>query len=134
MKRVLVGGVFNIIHPGHIYFLEQAKKLGNVTVVLANDKRARKKGYFIPAKYRKKVLDSIKYVDKVIVGNEDDMFKIVKKVKPDIIALGFDQKIDLEKLRKTIKEEKLKTKIVKIPRFRNFSTEKIIKNKKWNCC
>ena len=92
-KKVLAGGCFNVIHPGHIYFLKEAKKLGDeLIVVLANDKN-NKKPYAVPAKERKKLLESLSIADKVLIGNLKDKAKIVKRLKPDIIALGYDQKL-----------------------------------------
>ncbi len=92
-KKVLVGGCFNLIHPGHIYFLKEAKKLGDeLIVVLTNDKNNRKP-YAISAKRRKRALESLNIADKILIGDSKDKTKIVKKVKPGIIALGYDQKL-----------------------------------------
>ena len=92
-KKILVGGSFNSIHPGHIYFLKEAKKLGDkLIVVLTNDKN-NKKPYAIPAKERKRLLKFLNIADKIFIGGSKDKIKIVKKVKPDIIALGYDQKL-----------------------------------------
>lgn len=92
-KKVLAGGCFNRIHPGHIYFLKEAKKLGNeLIVVLTNDKN-NKKPYAVSAKERKKILKSLNIADKIFIGDPKNKIKIVKKVKPDIIALGYDQKL-----------------------------------------
>lgn len=92
-KKILVGGCFNSIHPGHIYFLKEAKKLaGKLIVVLTNDKN-NKKPYAIPAKERKRLLESLNIADEILIGEPDDKTKIIKKVKPDIIALGYDQKL-----------------------------------------
>jgi FAD synthetase len=92
-KKVLVGGSFNAIHPGHVYFLNEAKKLGDeLIVVLANDKN-NKKRYAISARERKKLLKSLNIADKILVGDSKDKTKVIKKIKPDIIALGYDQKL-----------------------------------------
>lgn len=92
-KKVLAGGCFNSIHPGHIYFLKEAKKLGDeLIVVLANDKN-NKKPYAVLAKERKKLLESLHIANKILIGDPKDKTKIIKKIKPDIIALGYDQKI-----------------------------------------
>ncbi len=92
-KKILVGGCFNSIHPGHIYFLQEAKKLASeLIVVLTNDKN-NKKPYAISVKERKKLLKFLNIADKILIGDPKDKTKVVKKIKPDIIALGYDQKI-----------------------------------------
>ncbi|OYT57951.1 MAG: FAD synthase [Candidatus Aenigmarchaeota archaeon ex4484_14] len=121
MKTVLVGGVFNIIHPGHIYFLKKAKSFGKkLVVVLATDEKARQKTFFVPAKERRRVLESISFVDKVVVGDEENLFKIVLQEKPDIIVLGYDQ--DEEWLKKEIEKRGLKIKIKRLNRYGTYST------------
>ena len=93
MTKVLVGGCFNTIHPGHIYFLESAKKLGDeLIVVLANDDN-NKKPYAVLAEERKKMIEKLNIADKVFIGDSDSKAKIVETLKPDIIALGYDQKM-----------------------------------------
>ena len=112
-KKVLVGGCFNKIHSGHIYFLKEAKKLGDkLIVVLANDKN-NKKPYALPAKERKRLLRSLNIADKILIGYFEDKIKIVKKVKPNIIALGYDQELPegLENL-----------KHIRIKKLSNYST------------
>jgi FAD synthetase len=114
-KKVLVGGCFNRIHPGHIYFLKQAKKLGDkLIVVLANDKN-NKKPYALPAKKRKKMLESLNIADEILIGEAKDRTRIAKKIKPDFIALGYDQKIipGLEKF-----------KYIRIKKIGSYSTRK----------
>lgn len=113
-KKILVGGCFNSIHPGHIYFLKEAKKLaGKLIVVLTNDKN-NKKPYAIPAKERKRLLESLNIADEILIGDPGDKTKIVKKVKPDIIALGHDQKLP---------EGLEGFKYIRIKRLGNYSTK-----------
>lgn len=114
-KKVLVGGCFNRIHPGHIYFLKQAKKLGDkLIVVLTNDKN-NKKPYAFPAKERKKMLKSLNITDEILIGESKDKTRIAKKIKPDFIVLGYDQKVmpGLEKF-----------KYIRIKKLGNYSTRK----------
>jgi len=95
LKVVLSGGVFDIIHPGHIHTLYAAKLLGDVlVVVVATDKTAEKMKKRVPIhnqKLRCQLVNSLKIVDLCIIGEEGDIFQTVKKVKPQIIALGYDQ-------------------------------------------
>jgi len=94
-KIVLAGGVFDIIHPGHIHTLNAAKALGGILVVaIATDKTAEKMKKRSPLhnqELRRELVTSLSMVDKAIVGHEDDIFQTVKEVKPDIIVLGYDQ-------------------------------------------
>ena len=94
-KIVLAGGVFDIIHPGHIHTLNDAKKLGDVlVVVIATDKTAVKMIKRKPlhnAELRRELVSSLTMVDMCIIGDEEDIFKTVDLVKPEIIALGYDQ-------------------------------------------
>lgn len=95
MKRVLVFGTFDILHPGHIYFLEQAKKYGDFLIVsLARDSNVRKIKKHHPTHTeleRKKLLQSLNIPDHVVLGAKTDYIKHIIKQKPDVIALGYDQ-------------------------------------------
>ncbi len=92
---VLAGGVFDIIHPGHIYTLNAAKALGDVLVVViatANTAvKMKKRRPLHSEKQRQDLIASLSMVDLCLVGSEGDIFKTVELVKPDIIALGYDQ-------------------------------------------
>ncbi len=95
LKVVLAGGVFDIIHPGHIHTLNAAKALGDVLiVVIATDKTAEKMKKRLPLhsqEQRKMLVDALSVVDLSIVGHEGDIFKTVDFIRPQIIALGYDQ-------------------------------------------
>ena len=95
LKVVLAGGVFDIIHPGHIHTLNAAKALGDVLiVVIATDKTAEKMKKRLPLHnqdQRKTLVDSLSVVDLSVVGHEGDIFKTVDLIRPQVIALGYDQ-------------------------------------------
>ena len=95
LKVVLAGGVFDIIHPGHIHTLNAAKALGDVLiVVIATDKTAEKQKKRLPLHnqdQRKMLVDALSVVDLSVVGHEGDIFKTVEFIQPQIIALGYDQ-------------------------------------------
>jgi len=103
-RKVLVGGVFEIIHPGHIHFLREASKLGRVVVIVARDDTVRKlKGRepIVPEKQRLEVVKSIKYVAEAYLGEPGlDIEKTLRRVKPDIVFLGPDQSFLEELLKK----------------------------------
>ena len=92
---VLAGGVFDIIHPGHISTLNAAKALGDVlVVVVATDNTAvkmKKRNPLHSQEQRQELVKSLKVVDLCLIGQENDIFKTVNFVKPQIIALGYDQ-------------------------------------------
>ncbi len=94
-KIVLAGGVFDIIHPGHIHTLNAAKALGDVLVVaIATDKTAQKMKKRSPLhnqELRCELVSCLSMVDKAVIGHEDDIFETVKEIKPSIIVLGYDQ-------------------------------------------
>ena len=95
LRVVLAGGVFDIIHPGHIYTLNSAKALGDVlVVVVATDTTAQKMKKRKPLhkqNQRKDLVSSLSMVDLCVIGQEGDIFKTVELIKPEIIALGYDQ-------------------------------------------
>ena len=95
LRVVLAGGVFDIIHPGHIYTLNAAKTLGDVlVVVVATDNTAvkmKKRNPLHSQEQRQELVNSLSIVDLCLIGQEDDIFKTVNRVKPEIIALGYDQ-------------------------------------------
>ncbi len=112
MTRVLVGGVFDLFHKGHEHFLREAKKLGDeLIVVITTDKHAKKKGIHENQKTRARKVRESGIPDKVIIGYEGKNYmRIVKEVKPDIIALGYDQKLPVPKR----EVEKFGIKVVRI--------------------
>ena len=94
-KIVIAGGVFDIIHPGHIHTLNAAKALGDVLVVaIATDKTAQKMKKRPPLhnqELRRELVSYLSMVDRAVIGHEDDIFETVKGIKPNIIVLGYDQ-------------------------------------------
>ncbi|MDH5416197.1 MAG: FAD synthase [Nitrosopumilus sp.] len=95
LQVVLAGGVFDIIHPGHIHTLNAAKALGDVlVVVVATDNTAvkmKKRSPIHSQEQRQELVNSLSMVDLCLIGKEDDIFKTVNLVRPEIIALGYDQ-------------------------------------------
>jgi FAD synthetase len=111
MVRVMASGVFDIIHTGHISYLQQAKALGDeLIVVVACDNTVRKNKHepITPEKMRVEIVNALKSVDKAILGKDGDIFNTVKEIKPDIIVLGFDQSFKEEELKKKLEEQSLK--------------------------
>jgi FAD synthetase len=125
MKIVMATGTFDIIHPGHGTYLEEARKLGGDTarliVVVARDctVRARKRVPVVDENQRLEVVKMLKPVDEAYLGDTEDMFKIVKKINPDIIAIGPDQKFDILQLNEDLKIRNIDAKVIKITKYNN---------------
>lgn len=124
-KTVLASGTFDLLHLGHVKYLEEAKKAGGknaeLIVIVARDGTVEKrKGTtpVIPENQRRALVESLKIVDEAILGYEDfDIGKVIEKIKPDIIAVGHDQNGIEETVRNYVKEKGLKIKIVRIGKF-----------------
>ncbi len=98
-KTVLASGVFDLLHLGHVRFLEEAKKAGGknakIIVIIARDSTVEKmKGRkpIMSEDQRCALVESLKVVDEAVLGYEGlDIGEVIEKIKPDIIALGYDQ-------------------------------------------
>lgn len=117
LTRVLATGTFDILHPGHVYFLTQAKALGDeLFVIVARDSNVTHKPKpIIPEEQRLEMVNALGAVDKAILGSEKDMFEPLKEIRPDIIALGYDQRFDAEILEKELIKRGLPAKVMRIP-------------------
>ncbi|MDR2866731.1 MAG: FAD synthase [Methanomassiliicoccaceae archaeon] len=110
MVRVMASGVFDIIHTGHISYLEQAKAMGDeLVVVVACDRTVRKRKHepITPEAMRLRIIGSLKPVDVAVLGNDGDMFAIIEKIRPDIIVLGFDQAFSEDELRTELRKRNI---------------------------
>ncbi len=124
-KIVLASGTFDLLHLGHVKYLEEAKKAGGeyaeLIVIVARDETFEKmKGErpVMPEDQRRALVESLKVVDEAILGYEDlEISGVIKKIKPDIIAVGYDQGEIERKVQKAITEDELKVRVVKIGRF-----------------
>ena len=124
-KVVLASGVFDLLHLGHVRFLEEAKKTGGknaeLVVIIARDSTVEKtKGRkpIISENQRRALVESLKVVDEAVLGYENfDLGEVIKHVKPDVIALGYDQ-VEMEKAtKKYVNDHKLHIKVVRIGKF-----------------
>jgi FAD synthetase len=124
-KVVLASGVFDLLHLGHVRFLEEAKKTGGknaeLVVIIARDSTVEKtKGRkpIMSENQRRALVESLKVVDEAVLGFEKfDLGDVIEHVKPDIIALGYDQ-VDMEKAtKKYVNDHKLHVKVVRIGKF-----------------
>ncbi len=116
-KKILVAGTFDILHPGHLYLINEAAKMGDVYVIVATDKnREIYSGTtpIIPEEQRLEVIKSIKNVKEARLGRSDNnTLKTVEEISPDVILLGPDQKYNLETLKRELEKIGLNNIIVK---------------------
>ncbi len=132
MVRVLATGTFDILHPGHVFYLEQARKLGDeLCVIVARESMVMHKPKpLIPEGQRLKMVSVLRAVDHAVLGDEEDMFKPVLEIKPDIIALGYNQHFDEDKLRKELEKRGIRSEVIRIEDAADgayYSTRTIIK-------
>jgi len=118
LRIVLAGGVFDIIHPGHIHTLNAAKALGDVlVVVVATDNTAikmKKRNPIHSQEQRQELVNALGIVDLCLIGQENDIFKTVNHVKPQIIALGYDQIHQEQYITEGCKKIKLNAKVARL--------------------
>ncbi len=119
MVRVMATGVFDLLHPGHIYFLAEARKLGDeLWVVVARDSTARKFKHepITSEASRVQLVAALKPVERALLGHEGNIYDILDEIRPDIIALGYDQIHNEEKVLEECRRRNLPTKVVRLPR------------------
>ncbi len=124
MVKVMATGTFDLLHMGHIYYLKEAKKLGDtLVVVVATDTTVRKLKHnpITPQEIRVSLIKELKMVDEAYLGNEDDMYWIVEEIKPDIIALGFDQIHDEDTIKKELKKRKINVQVIRLSKYQGQS-------------
>ncbi|MDY6770264.1 MAG: adenylyltransferase/cytidyltransferase family protein [Candidatus Nanohaloarchaea archaeon] len=106
MTRVMAQGTFDLLHPGHLHYLEESAALGDeLYVVIARDSRKRaEKDLVMPEEARRTVVAALEVVDEAVLGSEDSIFDSVETIQPDIITLGYDQDHDENELEQTLQE------------------------------
>ena len=125
MRRVVATGTFDILHPGHIYYLEESRKLGDeLHVIVARDANVRHKPRpVIGEAQRLRVIQALKVVDRARLGDPTDMFRPIEEFDPAVITLGFNQHFSEEQLRDALKERGIGAKVVRIGEYTGDSCE-----------
>jgi len=121
----LASGTFDLLHLGHVRYLEEAKKAGGpnakLIVIVARDATVEKRRGTKPImseNQRRALVGSLKVVDEAILGYEDfDIEKVIEKINPNIIALGYDRSDIAQSVKRYVEEKKLNIEIVKISKF-----------------
>ena len=121
MKIVMAFGTFDSLHPGHLFYLREAKKHGKLVVVLARDRTVVEVKGKMP-KYgeqeRKQHLETTGIPDQVVLGSEGDKYGVIEELAPDIICLGYDQKFFADRLEEELKKRGLHARIIRIPPYK----------------
>jgi len=121
-KKVLIAGTFDLIHPGHLFLINEAAKLGDVCVIVSTDKNRELysgEAPIVPEQQRLEVIKGIKNVKIARLGRSDnDTLKTVEEINPDIILLGPNQKYDIATLEKGLKNLGLER--IKIQRLQSY--------------
>jgi len=136
-KIVLASGVFDLLHLGHVKFLEEAKKAGGrnaeLIVIVARDSTVKKrkgKKPIISENQRRALVESLKIVDEALLGYEEfDIGKVIERINPDIIAIGYDQEGMEQTVKNYVKEKGLKIRVVKIGKFEEDELDSSLKIK-----
>ncbi|MCW4029633.1 MAG: FAD synthase [Candidatus Bathyarchaeota archaeon] len=124
-KVVLASGVFDLLHLGHVRFLEEAKLAGGpdarLVVIVAKDSTVEKtkgKKPILSEGQRCAVVAALRVVDEALVGYEGlDIGEVIEKIKPDVIALGYDQEAMEREVAAYVASHKLPVNIVRIGKF-----------------
>jgi len=116
MRRIVATGTFDILHPGHVYYLEQSKALGDeLHVIVARDANVKHKPHpVVPEEQRRRMIASLKPVDHAILGHPTDMFIPIEEIDPEVITLGFNQYFSEESLRTKLRERGIDAAVVRI--------------------
>jgi len=122
---VLASGVFDLLHYGHIRFLEEAKRQAGpdsrLVVIIARDRTVRRlkgRGPVIPEDHRRALVEALEVVDEALLGYEDvDLEAVIERIRPDVIAVGYDQDEIERRTRRIVEERGLKLRVVRIGRF-----------------
>ncbi len=122
--NVVVAGTFDVLHPGHLYLFEKAAHLGDVYVIIARDCNIKEnKKMIFTEKERVKMVQSLKFVKKAVLGDKKDFFRPIEEISPDIIFLGPDQ--DEEWVRSEIEKRGLEIEVKRLPKRLPYSSSEI---------
>lgn len=105
-RTVVAQGTFDLVHPGHVHYLEQAAAMGDrlVVIVARESNLDHKDAPICSSAQRRAVVEALEPVDEAILGHESDIFVPIERIDPDVIALGFDQHHDEESLEAALEE------------------------------
>ena len=119
MKRIVATGTFDILHTGHLYYLEESRRLGDeLYVIVARDINVKHKPRpVVPEEQRLKMVAALKPVDHAVLGDLTDMFRPVREIQPSVITIGFNQHFDEEKLQAELHARNISCDVVRIGKY-----------------
>jgi len=119
LKTVVATGTFDLLHPGHLYYLEESRRLGDeLYVIIARDANVRHKPRpVIPEDQRMKMVGALKPVDHAVLGDLHDMFRPIREIQPAIITIGFNQHFDEAKLVADLRSRGISSDVVRIDQY-----------------
>lgn len=124
-KVILASGVFDLLHLGHVRFLEEAKRAGGkdakLIVIIARDctvEKTKGRKPIMSEDQRRALVVSLKVVDEAVLGYEDlDIGEVIEKIKPNVIALGYDQADMENSVKSYVAKNKVPVEVVRIGKF-----------------
>jgi len=106
VTRVVAQGTFDLLHPGHVHYLSDAAGMGETlhVIIARSENVTHKEPPVIPDEQRREMVAALKPVDEAHLGHPEDIFVPIERIDPDVIALGYDQHHDEEKLGRALGE------------------------------
>lgn len=120
-NKVMAFGTFDLLHKGHIFYLRKASRFGRLIVIVARDENVKKFKGVKPIdseQVRLKNVRLLRFVSCAVLGSLNDRYKTVKYTKPEVICLGYDQKISVLKLKKELKKRDVKTRVIRLKAYK----------------
>lgn len=122
MTTVMCAGTFDVVHPGHLFYLTEAKRFGDrLVVVVGRDSTVERIKKRTPKHDEHQRLENIRgldLVDKAVLGHQSgSIFEIISEIKPDVICLGYDQHVQKAELEEELVRRDLKARVIRIGAF-----------------
>jgi FAD synthetase len=119
MRKVVATGTFDILHPGHLFYLTESRRLGDeLYVIVARDVNVKHKPPpILPEEQRLRMIRSLKPVDHAQLGDIHDMFRPIDEIRPDVITLGYNQHFDEQELDEELRARGHSCRLVRIGRY-----------------
>jgi len=120
MTRVVATGTFDILHPGHLWYLKESAKLGDeLYVIVARDANIKHKPRpVVPEEQRLIMVSSLSPVSCARLGDLEDMYRPIRDIRPDIITLGCNQYFDPDELMRSLEHQGMPTQVIRISEYR----------------
>lgn len=130
----MVFGCFDVLHTGHVVFLEKAKEYGDYLIVVVgrdvNIAKIKGREPHLGENTRQRIVQNLPFVDKAVLGSEKDQYAVVRELRPDVICLGHDQETYTDKLAPILQQEGINAEIIRLPAYKRstYSSTKIKKD------